>query len=716
MRRRIHGAGFWLGAMALLLSLGVGCASNGSAKAPEQQSREPERSQPTEPIVLVVMDPLSKELACACVEGHGQRDYRKLAAYLKAGLGRDVEIEFSDDLAETLAVVGEGREVIVIGERSLVTHGAEQAGLKARPVCELSGRDGSTTDTALFIARADDPAKNLKDIGGRKVLVGLAEADARHAVTLAALREADPKPPAEPQRRPAGIEVALDVLDSSATPPPVAVIPSYMLRLVEGCGSVNPGDLKVIGGTNAVPFITAFVSDNIAPETQAAIRDRLLSVKNDSALLKQMESRDGFKPVDSSAEPRSVRERPASLDEAPSRVAAATDARNDWPDWRGPGRDGRVPSLPSRLPETVKLVWKKPAMSGALAGLSVSDGRLILAERDLTDEYDYYRCLDADTGERLWHVAFPASGRLDYGQSPRATPVVHGGKVYLLGAFGGLRCLNVADGSTVWERDLPREFQAELPTWGMCSTPLVVDDLLIVNPGGPEASLVALDRATGQTRWATPGAPAAYSAFIAAEFGGRRQIVGYDKDSLGGWDVKTGERLWQLVPPNSGDFNVPTPIAVDGGVVVSTENNGTRLYRFDDSGRIIPEPAGHYRDLAPDTSTPVVTAGRVLGAHAGLHCLDARDGLRPVWRSDDGDGTLGDYASLIADDRRVLVVTMGGELILLDATAGGSAGAIVARLRVFEDDVEVYSHPALAGARLYVRGGESVVCVDLGAS
>ncbi len=151
----------------------------------------------------------------------------------------------------------------------------------------------------------------------------------------------------------------------------------------------------------------------------------------------------------------------------------------------------------------------------------------------------------------------------------------------------------------------------------MCSTPLVVDDLLIVNPGGTNASLVALDCATGRTRWTTPGLPAAYSSFICGEFGGRRQIVGYDQHSLGGWDVKTGKRLWQLVPPAEGDFNVPTPIAVDGGVVVSTENNGTRLYRFDESGRIISKPAAEFADLSPDTVSPVVTCGRVFGAHRG---------------------------------------------------------------------------------------------------
>jgi outer membrane protein assembly factor BamB len=279
----------------------------------------------------------------------------------------------------------------------------------------------------------------------------------------------------------------------------------------------------------------------------------------------------------------------------------------------------------------------------------------------------------------------------------------------LLGAFGGLRCVNLADGKVLWERDLPREFGATLPTWGMCSPPLVVDDLLIVNPGSTNASLAALDAATGRTRWTTPGLPAAYSAFICGVFGGRRQIVGYDQQSLGGWDVRTGQRLWQLIPPVGGDFNVPTPVPVDGGLLVSTENNGTRLYHFDDSGRIISNPAGEYPDLAPTTATPVVTRGRVIGAHAGLHCLDLQSGLKPVWhREEEG---LGDHAALIADDERVLVMTLSGELILLDARANDCV--IISRQRLFAGDVEAYSHPALVGTRLYARGGPRVMCVDL---
>src|SRR6185436_16604317 len=127
-----------------------------------------------------------------------------------------VSIEFSDDLAETLAMVGPGREVIAVGELSLVTDGANRAELKCHPVGWLTGLDGGTTVTGVFVARAGDPAKELKDVAGRKVLLGLAEADAKHAAALNALRTAKLDPPATPERRGAGNEAALDVLDSTA--------------------------------------------------------------------------------------------------------------------------------------------------------------------------------------------------------------------------------------------------------------------------------------------------------------------------------------------------------------------------------------------------------------------------------------------------------------------------------------------------------------------
>ena len=149
-----------------------------------------------ESVLLVVMDPLAKELACACVKGYGQRDYRKIATRLEKALKQRVSIEFSDDLAESMAGVTPGREVVVVGDQSLVADGAKKARLKCHSVCELTDPDGSTTLTASFLARSDDPAKELKDIAGRKVFIGLAAADEKHAATLAALRAVGLEPPA----------------------------------------------------------------------------------------------------------------------------------------------------------------------------------------------------------------------------------------------------------------------------------------------------------------------------------------------------------------------------------------------------------------------------------------------------------------------------------------------------------------------------------------
>lgn len=675
MNRWLQSGVVRLRAFALVLLLGLGCVATGpTAGGPE-------------PALLVVLDPLSRELACACVKGFGQRNYRLLAARLESALRQRVAIEFSDDLSETLTRTGANREIIVIGDRSTVAHGARQAGLASRPVAELTDAGGETTLAAAFIVRGGDSAQSLKDIGGRKILFGLPEADGKNAVAVTALRAAGIEPPAKPERRAVYTDATLDMLDSTAAQPPVAVVPAYALRLMEGCGSVRPGEMKQIGMTQPVPFITVFLADAIGAEKRAKILTALLGIKSDAKLLQALESRDGFRLL----------------------AGASLGRADDWPDWRGPARDGRVPKLPERLPAEPKVVWKKAAMTGGLAGLTVCEGRLILAERDFADEHDVYRCLNADTGELLWLAQFPAPGKLDYGQSPRATPVFHAGRVYLLGAFGELRCVNAATGKVLWKRHLPREFKAELPTWGMCSPPLVVDDLLIVNPGSTNASLAALDCATGRTRWTSPGGPAAYAAFICAELGGRRQIVGYDQHSLGGWDARTGTRLWTLVPPAEGDFNVPTPIALDNGLLVATENNGTRLYRFDPAGRIVPQPACTFAGLSPDTTTPVVTGGRVFGVSRGLHCLDLEAALRPIWQRE--DAALRDHASLLADAERVLVVTMSGELLLLDARAGQCR--IVSRLRLFPDDEDVYAHPALAGSRLYLRGASSVLCVDL---
>jgi outer membrane protein assembly factor BamB len=278
-----------------------------------------------------------------------------------------------------------------------------------------------------------------------------------------------------------------------------------------------------------------------------------------------------------------------------------------------------------------------------------------------------------------------------------------------MGAFGDLHCVNLADGKVIWRKNLLAQFGAKPVTWGMCASPLVIDEKVIVNPGAPKASLVALERSTGKVLWTSPGGPAAYASFIVGNFGGKRQIIGYDAASVGGWDIETGKRLWMLIPPEEGDFNVPTPIDVGGKLLLTSENNGTRLYGFDSQGKIVPEPEAENLDLAPDTSTPVVIDGKVFGCWTELFCLDLTDGLKAHWTAE--DEAYEDYVSLIASRDRLLITTTQGELVLADTNAGQYK--LVSRLRIFDDGSEVLSHPAIVGKHLYLRSATSVCCVLL---
>ena len=349
---------------------------------------------------------------------------------------------------------------------------------------------------------------------------------------------------------------------------------------------------------------------------------------------------------------------------------------------------------------------------------------MLFGDRDVDDFHDVFRCVNAASGETIWEVTRLAIGALDYGNSPRATPLIVGNRVYFLGALGNLLCIRIADGEVLWERNLHDDFQpaGELP-WGYCGSPLYVDGKVIVNPGAEQASLVALQADSGEVVWTTPGEAPSYGSLIACELGGRRQIVGHDSVSLGGWDVETGQRLWTVTPVAPGDFNVPTPLIYHGRLLITTENNGTRLFGFKDNGQINPQPEATCDRLRPDMCTPVVVGNRLFCVKDFLFCLDlsvanpaessesqqalSKAGLKEQWRI--RDPAIGDYAALIASEDRLLIIGEG-ELLLLN-TDGSKT--ILSRQSVFTDKLPLYSHPAIVGNRLYLRGETQLICIEL---
>ena len=637
------------------------------------------------------MDPLSDRLACDCVAGYAQRKYEALAAFLEEQLARPVEIVYAESMLLPNVRRLDGVD-LVIGKFSEVVSDAGQTGLPVRPIAMLSGSDGSVTQTGLFVVRAGDAAKSIEDIEDYRVLFGPVESDEKHAAALATFEAFDLPTADEVSISSSCNSAALAVVENDAD---AAVISSYAMPLLEGCGTIDKGTLRILDRTDPVPFIGVFATDRIHGKSGQDIRAALANVGKNPNLLEALESKLGFLTLSKSA---GAGPRPAL----------------SWNDWRGPNRDARCDELPASLPKQKRLLWSHTCTGPGMSGMALAHQRLIVTDKSLDAENDVFRCLDSHTGRQIWSLAYQAPGEMDFTNSPRANPVVRDGLVYLLGAFGHLHCLKLDTGEVVWMKNLAADFGAELPTWGYSSTPLVIGDRLIVNPGAKDAALVALDRKTGNLLWSTPGEPPGYASFILARFGGVQQIVGYDAISLGGWDPETGRRLWQLVPEFDGDFNVPTPIAVDGRLLVSTENNGTRLYEFDESGRIKPQPVALNEDLAPDTSTPVVIDGLVFGSSWEVICLDLDDGLATLWRQDDDPWA--DYCSFVAGNGRVLVTTQTGVLSLIEVDR--RAFKLVSSLKLFDDvpatERDVWSHPIVIDNRFYVRNLLAVYCFLLG--
>jgi outer membrane protein assembly factor BamB len=392
-------------------------------------------------------------------------------------------------------------------------------------------------------------------------------------------------------------------------------------------------------------------------------------------------------------------------------VAVAGPATADWPAWRGANRDALAPKLPDRLADKPTEVWRATLTDRGIGGVAATTKYVLVSDRELDDQFDVFRCLDAASGRELWAHRYPAPGLLDYGNSSRATPLVSGERCFTLGAHGHLSCLGLATGRPLWQLDVKREFGlVEALKWGLCGSPLVADGRLILYAGGPQAALVALDPATGKAIWKTPGNPPGFGSLIVATLGGKRQIVGHDALALCGWDVATGKRLWTLEPPIPGDFNVPTPLTWQGHLIVSTENNGTRMFRFAAGGAIDAEPVAEYAALSPDTHSPVIVGDRLFGILNGLHCLDLAGGrLAPLWIGK--DAAFLEHASLIAAPGRLLVTSGDAELILIDASAGELR--ILGRQKALDGESGLLSHPALVGSRLFLRGTSEVVCLEL---
>lgn len=677
---------------AWLLLVAIGLWLPAGARAGEGSAEVPPNTVP--PLRILVMDPLALPLSCDCVPGFGQKDYAALAKSLQAALHRPVEVRYAESL-EGASQRGTPPADVVIGQRSVTVQDAQASQTPLHPVLALTDRLGRQSVRGLVLVRQDDSLHTLADLRGRTIALGPVENEECHAA-VKRLLAAEGLDNAVSIRTCPSIDAAVFALIDGEVE--AAVVPEYLPVLLVGCHKIPPRSVRGIARTAPVPFLQVFVSARLSAQDVERLRDALGEASQLPELRRALESRTGFEPI---------RNLPQNEVEEEGNISSA-----GWTDWRGPRRDGQSADVPRELPATLPVIWRGRVTGPALAGIAATETHVVVADKDADLTTDIFRCFDAQTGVAMWTYEYPAEEDLDYTNAPRATPVIHEGLVYCQGAWGNLHCLRLATGEVVWERHLADDFGAEPPTWGYCVPPLVVDDKLVVLPGAPQAGIAALDRLTGDVLWQTPGHAAAYAPLIVGTFGGKRQIVGYDSASLAGWDAATGARLWQLIPPGQSDFHVGTPVAVDGGLLVATENNATRWYRFRQDGTIDPLPAAVNEDLAPDTCTPVIVGRNLFcTAYGELFCLDLADHLQTRWsRNDD---RFYDHTNLIAGNGRVLMWTTSGDLLLLDGTAEEYRELAHHRPLAGSADGNSMSHPALVGDRLYLRDGESLLCLRL---
>jgi ABC-type phosphate/phosphonate transport system substrate-binding protein len=246
------------------------------------------------PLVMVVMDPLAKELSCPCVKGYAQREYLKLAEFLSSKLGRKVEIVFSESLVTATQKSPDGRADIVIGKQSVVQHDAKKLKRTLRPAASLSDKTGITTQTGLIVVPTGDAAQSVADLKSHLLVFGPADCDEKNSAAVELFKKNGVAMPAKLETAVGCEEGALRILELPAGERGAAVISSYAKPLLEGCGTVPKGSLRVVGETQPVAFIVAFTSGDLPDELQQKIGAALLAMATEPKLCVAMESKQGF--------------------------------------------------------------------------------------------------------------------------------------------------------------------------------------------------------------------------------------------------------------------------------------------------------------------------------------------------------------------------------------------------------------------------------------
>lgn len=373
---------------------------------------------------------------------------------------------------------------------------------------------------------------------------------------------------------------------------------------------------------------------------------------------------------------------------------------DDWPQWRGPDRNGISKETGWFATGAVaKTVWKASVGAG-YSSVAVSGGKLYTMGNE--KDKDAIVCLNAVTGAEQWRYEYPCRSGSHAG--PRCTPAVSDGKVYALSREGMLVCLDAKDGSEKWKRDLAKEQGAEAPGWGFASSPLLRGTRVIVNVGG---SGTAVDKDSGEPVWKSGGKGAGYASAVPLTVMGKPALALFAQKGLIAVDEASGARLWEHAWSTSYDVNAPDPVVV-GDKVLITSGYGRGAALLDVAGAV-PKVVWENKSIASQFSSVVLLDGHLYGITGNtgggeLRCIKADTG-EVKWSY----GKTG-FGSLIMADGKLIVLNEQGTIFVVKVAT--EACSVLWEGKVHEPTC--WTMPALANGLIYCRNAKgNLVAVDL---
>jgi outer membrane protein assembly factor BamB len=391
-------------------------------------------------------------------------------------------------------------------------------------------------------------------------------------------------------------------------------------------------------------------------------------------------------------------------------IGATCVVAQDWPQWRGAERDGKVKGFttPGQWPEKLTQTWKETVGTGCATPALVGD-KLYVFARQGTDEVTL--CLNATTGKEVWKDSYAAqkvTGAAGRHPGPRSSCAVAAGKVVTLGVGGVLSCLDVATGKMVWRKD---PFPKVVPKFFTSCSPIIADGLVIAQLGtAGNGAVMAYDLASGSETWRWSEEGPDYASPAVLTVGGSKQVVTLTEKSIVGISLADGKLLWkQPFPVARRAYNAATPIVQGQTVIYMGAGRGAKAVKIEkQGGSYVVKELWSNPDLAPQYNTPVLVGGYLYGLTDGgsLFCINAENGST-AWVDSAKHGR--GFAAIVSAGSSVLALPSTSELIVYQPDS--QKYSEIKRYKV--SDTATYAYPVVAGNRIYIKDQESLALLSI---